>query len=174
MIRKIFILTSTAGVFAFAGATAAQDPAPPTASRPTSPTTTQTSPPPQAGDYSPGATVTASDGAHLGVIDSVQVSASGEQTLNVRAADGIVKAIPSNGATVRNGIVAVTWTKAQFEAAAAVPEPMAEATPLPTRPIPTLPAPTPRTPETVPLPPASEDRPDVRNSPVDPPAQPRA
>jgi len=161
MIRKMLILTSTAGVLAFAGAVAAQDPVPPPAAKPVPPIAAQTPPTPQAGDYIPGAAVMASDGADLGVIDSVHVSASGEQMLHVRAADGTVKAVPSTGATVRDGTVAVAWTEAQFEAAAAVPEPMDEAAPAPTTPPPTLPAPTP------------EDKPDASDPPVDPPAQPR-
>jgi hypothetical protein len=149
MIRKILVLTSAAGALCLAAPAAAQDAAVPTPA-----------PAAQPVNFTPGAAVVASDGAALGVVDRVHVSATDARMLHVRTPDGTVKAVPAMGASLRDdGTVTIALTEAAFGAAAATPGPADRAA----RP-PTTPAPTPGDPEA---------KPDAAHPPVDPPTQPQ-
>ena len=67
----------------------------------------------------PGMTVSGPDG-ELGKLEGVQNNAEGKQELTVRGADGQLRAVPLSGIRQENGGVAVAYTKAEFDAAAAI------------------------------------------------------
>lgn len=123
MIRKTALLTGVAGALMFAAPAFAQDMTQDPATDP------MTQPPAaaeaeataeQSGSVAPGAQVTSSDGASLGILEGAGVDASGQQTLQVRAEDGQLREAPIDGATLDNGAVVLTWTEAEFDAAPAV------------------------------------------------------
>ena len=68
----------------------------------------------------PGMTVSGPDG-ELGKLEGVQNNAEGKQELTVRGADGQLRAVPLSGIRQENGGVAVAYTKAEYDAAAAIP-----------------------------------------------------
>ena len=68
----------------------------------------------------PGSSVSGPDG-ELGKLEGVQNNAEGKQELTVRGADGQLRAVPLSGIRQENGGVAVAYTKAEFDAAAAIP-----------------------------------------------------
>ncbi|WP_262423335.1 hypothetical protein [Brevundimonas denitrificans] len=97
MIRKTVLLTGVAGALMFAAPAFAQDMTQDPATDP------MTQPPAaeaeatteQSGSVAPGAQVTSSDGASLGILEGAGVDASGQQTLQVRADDGQLREAPS-------------------------------------------------------------------------------
>src|SRR5690606_32423265 len=76
--------------------------------------------PEASGSVAPGAEVRAADGASLGILEGAGVDASGQQTLQIRTADGQLREAPIDGAGLDNGAVVLAWTEAEFEAAPAV------------------------------------------------------
>ena len=75
---------------------------------------------PQSLTLTPGATVRGGDG-ELGKLEGVQSNATGQQELTVRGADGQVRAVPLAGIRQEGSDVVVAYTKAEFDAAAAIP-----------------------------------------------------
>ena len=103
-------LLASAAAFMFAAPALAQEtpaPAPTVASQ-------------QSLSLNPGMTVSGPDG-ELGKLEGVQNNAEGKQELTVRGADGQLRAVPLSGIRQENGGVAVAYTKAEFDAAAAIP-----------------------------------------------------
>ncbi|MFN3838659.1 MAG: hypothetical protein ACK4MI_13190 [Brevundimonas sp.] len=82
----------------------------------------------------PGSSVSGPDG-ELGKLEGVQNNAEGKQELTVRGADGQLRAVPLSGIRQEGTGVVVAYTKAEFDAAAAIPgapaTPMAAPTPTP-------------------------------------------
>ena len=83
----------------------------------------------------PGSTVRGPDG-DLGKLEGVRTNAEGKQELTVRGADGQLRGVPLAGIRQDGEAVAVAYTKAEFDAAAAIPgapaAPMAAPAPAPT------------------------------------------
>ena len=83
----------------------------------------------------PGSSVSGPDG-ELGKLEGVQNNAEGKQELTVRGADGQLRAVPLSGIRQEGTGVVVAYTKAEFDAAAAIPgapaAPMAAPAPAPT------------------------------------------
>lgn len=83
----------------------------------------------------PGSSVSGPDG-ELGKLEGVQNDAEGKQELTVRGADGQLRAVPLSGIRQEGTGVVVAYTKAEFDAAAAIPgapaAPMAAPAPAPT------------------------------------------
>jgi hypothetical protein len=140
---KTAILGSAAAAFMIASPVLAQDAA--TTQTPSAEAAAQPSL-----SLTPGTTVAGPDG-ELGKLEGVQNNASGAQELTVRGADGQLRAVPLNGIRQEGANVAVAYTKAEFDAAAAIPgapaaDPMAApsaSSPSSTEPTTTMPAPTP-------------------------------
>ena len=122
MIRRM--LLPAAAILLLATPALAQDP-------PISPPS-QTEPvPSQNPPFTTGSPVVAVDGAALGVLEHVETNAAGQATLHIRAADGTLKAAPGGDASVRNGTVTLSWTRAEFEAAPPADDGMPPETPRP-------------------------------------------
>jgi hypothetical protein len=81
----------------------------------------------------PGSSVSGPDG-ELGKLEGVQANAEGRQELTVRGADGQLRAVPLSGIRQEGTGVVVAYTKAEFDAAAAIPgaPPAPSAAPVPT------------------------------------------
>lgn len=83
----------------------------------------------------PGSSVSGPDG-ELGKLEGVQNNAEGKQELTVRGADGQLRAVPLSGIRQEGTGVVVAYTKAEFDAAAAIPgapaAPLAAPAPAPT------------------------------------------
>lgn len=83
----------------------------------------------------PGSSVSGPDG-ELGKLEGVQNDAEGKQELTVRGADGQLRAVPLSRIRQEGTGVVVAYTKAEFDAAAAIPgapaAPMAAPAPAPT------------------------------------------
>lgn len=123
MIRKTALLSGVAGALLFAAPALAQDvPADPMAQDPIE----QPAAPEQSGSVAPGAEVRAADGANLGVLEGAGLDASGQQTLQIRGADGQLREAPIAGAQLDNGAVVLAWTEAEFQAAPAVTDSSAD------------------------------------------------
>lgn len=105
---------ASAAVFAFAAPALAQE-APATA-----PTEAPAAASQQSLSLNPGTAVSGPDG-ELGKLEGVQNNAEGKQELTVRGADGQLRAVPLSGIRQENGGVVVAYTKAEFDAAAAIP-----------------------------------------------------
>ncbi|MEH6663278.1 MAG: superoxide dismutase [Brevundimonas sp.] len=124
MIRKTALLTGVAGALMFAAPAfaqdATQDPATDPLTQPPAAEAGVEAQAEQSGSVAPGAQVTSSDGASLGILEGAGVDASGQQTLQIRADDGQLREAPIDGATLDNGAVVLTWTEAEFDAAPAV------------------------------------------------------
>ena len=122
MIRKTALLTGVASALMFAAPAFAQDMTQDPATDPMAqpPAAEAEATVEQSGSVAPGAQVTSSDGASLGVLEGAGVDAAGQQTLQVRAEDGQLREAPIDGATLDNGAVVLTWTEAEFDAAPAV------------------------------------------------------
>ncbi|MFN3537312.1 MAG: hypothetical protein ACK4Y4_07710 [Brevundimonas sp.] len=119
MIRKTALLTSVAGALMFAAPALAQDfpTEDPMAQAPIEQPAVEAE---ASGTVEPGAEVRAADGASLGILEGAGVDASGQQTLQIRTADGQLREAPIDGAGLDNGAVVLAWTEAEFEAAPAV------------------------------------------------------
>ncbi|MFN3814639.1 hypothetical protein [Brevundimonas sp.] len=117
MIRKTALLTGVAGALMFAAPAFAQEvpTEDPMAQAPIEQPAAEAS-----GTVEPGAEVRAADGASLGILEGAGVDASGQQTLQIRTADGQLREAPIDGAGLDNGAVVLAWTEAEFEAAPAV------------------------------------------------------
>lgn len=72
----------------------------------------------QAGlDVSVGGSVRSSDGVNLGSVADIARDAAGRTTgFLVRSADGAVRMVPADGASVQGEAVVTTWTEGQFRA----------------------------------------------------------
>ena len=114
MIRKTALLTGVAGALMFAAPAFAQDMTQDPATDPMAqpPAAESEATAEQSGSVAPGAQVTSSDGASLGILEGAGVDAAGQQTLQVRAEDGQLREAPIDGATLDNGAVVLTWTEA--------------------------------------------------------------
>lgn len=110
---KIAILSSAAA-FLIASPVLAQDVPPATQTAPAA------APAQQSLSLTPGTTVQGPDG-ELGKLEGVQNNASGAQELTVRGADGQLRAVPLNGIRQDGANVVVAYTKAEYDAAAAIP-----------------------------------------------------
>lgn len=120
MIRKTALLTGVAGALMFAAPAFAQE-VPTEDPMTAQPPMEQPAAEPEAsGSVAPGAEVRAADGASLGILEGAGVDASGQQTLQIRTADGQLREAPIEGAGLDNGAVVLAWTEAEFEAAPAV------------------------------------------------------
>jgi hypothetical protein len=119
MIRKTALLTSVAGALMFAAPAFAQE-APIEDPMAQAPVEQPAAEPEANGTVEPGAEVRAADGASLGILEGAGVDASGQQTLQIRSADGQLREAPIDGAGLDNGAVVLAWTEAEFEAAPAV------------------------------------------------------
>lgn len=180
---KTAFLTSAAAAFLIAAPALAQDAA---STPPASPDAAAAASSQQSLQLTPGVSVQGPDG-ELGKLEGVQTNASGAQELTVRGADGQVRAVPLNGIRQDGAAVKVDYTKAEFDAAAAI-EGEASATPDATTPpaddamtSPTAPEPTTApdaadpTPPTLPAEPAPTEPTDPATSsdPTTPPASPQ-
>ena len=180
---KTAFLTSAAAAFLIAAPALAQDAA---STPPASPDAAAAASSQQSLQLTPGVSVQGPDG-ELGKLEGVQTNASGAQELTVRGADGQVRAVPLNGIRQEGEAVKVDYTKAEFDAAAAI-EGEASATPDATTPpaddamtSPTAPEPTTApdaaepTPPTLPAEPAPTEPTDPATSsdPTTPPASPQ-
>ena len=68
-------------------------------------------------DVSVGGSVRSSDGAELGSVVDVARDAAGRATgFLVRSADGAVRMVPTDGASIEGQAVVTTWTESQFRA----------------------------------------------------------
>lgn len=144
MIRKTALLAGVAGAMLFAAPSLAQDapPAPSTQAAPPASVTVQ-----------PGSTVKGEGGVELGTLQGVRTNAAGEQELEVRGADGQLRAVPLGGLQQDGDALVVAWSKAQFDASAAIqPSAPPAAEPNPTPP----PAPDPSMPVMPAAPPVGE------------------
>ena len=88
MIRKTALLAGVAGAMLFAAPALAQDAAPPASAQ------TET---PASITVQPGATIKGEGGVELGTLQGVRTNAAGEQELEVRGADGQLRAVPLGG-----------------------------------------------------------------------------
>ena len=122
MTFKTAILGSAAAAFMIASPVLAQDAA---TSAPQTPATQQPAAQEPAAQPSlsltPGTPVHGPDG-ELGKLEGVQNNASGAQELTVRGADGQLRAVPLNGVRQDGANVSVDYTKAEFDAAAPIPD----------------------------------------------------
>ncbi|MFN4296135.1 MAG: superoxide dismutase [Brevundimonas sp.] len=119
MIRKTALLTGVAGALMFAAPALAQE-IPTDDPMAQAPVEQPMAEPEASGSVAPGAEVRAADGATLGILEGAGVDASGQQTLQIRTADGQLREAPIDGAGLDGGAVVLAWTAAEFEAAPAV------------------------------------------------------
>ena len=77
----------------------------------------------------PGATVRSEAGVELGALQGVRTNAEGAQELEVRGADGQLRAVPLGGLRQDGDALVVAWTKTQFDASAVIQGGVAPATP---------------------------------------------
>ena len=115
MTIKTALLASAAAFMFAAPALAQETPAPAPTEAPAAAAASQ-----QSLSLNPGMTVSGPDG-ELGKLEGVQNNAEGKQELTVRGADGQLRAVPLSGIRQENGGVAVAYTKAEYDAAAAIP-----------------------------------------------------
>lgn len=158
MTIKTALLAGVAAAFMTAAPALAQETTPAPAAAPAQAPVAQASAQ-QSLSLNPGSTVAGPDG-ELGKLEGVQANAEGKQELTVRGADGQLRAVPLSGIRQEGTGVVVAYTKAEFDAAAAIAgapaapaaapapaptsDPMAEPTTEPTDPAatePTTPAP---------------------------------
>lgn len=109
---KTAFLTSAAAIALFATPTLAQEAPAPSAPAAAAPAQ-------QSLSLTPGTAVRGPDG-ELGKLEGVQNGASGQE-LTVRDAAGALKAVPLGGIRQEGSDVVVAYTKAEFDAAAAIP-----------------------------------------------------
>ncbi len=119
--RKTALLTGAAGLFLMTAPAFAQDSTapqtPPAAAPAAAPAATEQ---PQSLTLEPGSDVMGSDGSTLGKLEGARNTAAGQE-LTVRGADGVLRGVPVSGGVRQEGEgVAVGWTSAQFNAAAAI------------------------------------------------------
>ena len=174
MIRKTALLAGVAGAMLFAAPALAQD------ATTTAAASAQTATPATL-TLQPGATVKGEGGVELGKLQGVRTNAAGEQELEVRGADGQLRAVPLGGLQQDGDGLMVAWSKAQYDAAAVIQgSDHAPATPVqPAAPaMPAAPATTPGVPATAPDPsmpampatPAAPAMPAAPATPANPPA----
>ncbi|GAW41983.1 hypothetical protein SH203_02395 [Brevundimonas sp. SH203] len=108
------VLLASAAAFMFAAPALAQETPAPTAPAPAAAASSQ-----QSLSLNPGMTVSGPDG-ELGKLEGVRNNAEGKQELTVRGADGQLRAVPLSGIRQENGGVVVAYTKAEYDAAAAI------------------------------------------------------
>lgn len=172
MIRKTALLAGVAGAMLFAAPALAQD-----TTQTTAAPSAQTATPPTL-TIQPGATVKGEGGVELGKLQGVRTNAAGQQELEVRGADGQLRAVPLGGLQQDGDGLSVAWSKAQYDAAAVI-QPSApasvptDAAPPATAPDPSMPAMPSTTPNpAMPAPPMSPANPPA-GEPTDP-AEPAA
>ncbi|KAK0332262.1 hypothetical protein LTR94_025597 [Friedmanniomyces endolithicus] len=115
---KTAFLTSAAAAVLFATPTLAQEAAAPAAQDPAA-AASAPAPAQQSLSLTPGTPVHGPDG-ELGKLEGVQNGASGQE-LTVRDASGALKAVPLSGIRQEGSNVVVAYTKAEFDAASAIP-----------------------------------------------------
>lgn len=160
MIRKTALLAGVAGAMLFAVPAMAQDTPPQSPSSIT---------------VQPGAVVTGAGGVELGRLEGVQTNASGQQELQVRGADGQIRAVPLEGLQQSGEGLSVSSTQAEFQAAPTVEADDADETP--TAPATTEATPAPDAEPVAPTEPAAAPDPSMQAMPSEdatPPAAPPA
>lgn len=139
MIRKTALLAGVAGAMLFAAPALAQD---------TPPAASAQAETPASITVQPGATVKGEGGVELGKLQGVRTNAEGQQELEVRGADGQLRAVPLGGLQQDGDGLIVAWSKAQFDAAAAIQASPAEPADPATPAAPAIPGEAPATPAT--------------------------